>query len=90
MLLIISKILLLSWFISSFRPIHDLINWIKSMITNPFLYLVVDFTHEMFSCIKCCSFWLGLVSGNFWLGLVSSFTSYIYIMKIQPWIEKYK
>lgn len=83
------KVLLMSWFITSFSPLHNIIDFLKSLIKNPLLYIIVDTLHEMVKCFKCCSFWVGLLwFYNPWLGLISSWVAYLYTWKIQIWIER--
>lgn len=84
---IIIKILALSWFITSFKPIHTLFEY-KSLLKWPFLYIIMDTIHEVCKCMKCFSFWLALiVTQSFWIAILVSFISYVYVMKISTWIE---
>lgn len=88
MVTILIKILLASWFITSFRPLHDTIEFFKSLIKNNFVYIIVDTLHEMITCLKCCNFWVGLILfQDIWLALIASFIANLYTQNI-PWIEK--
>ena len=90
MILIITKILLLSWVISSFRPLHDVIDLFKGTIKNPILFLVVDLLHEMISCLKCLSLWLGLIlTHSIWIACLTSYIGYLYMWVVRPRIESY-
>lgn len=62
----IIKILLLSWLITSFEPLFILLNEIKWRWTKIFLIAILG-------CMKCLSFWLGLIlTGNIWLAISAS------------------
>lgn len=62
----IIKILLLSWFISSFEPLAWLLNEIKLMWPKLILIAITG-------CFKCASFWIGLLmTGDIWISLGAS------------------
>lgn len=53
-MIMIIKILLLAWFISSFQPLEWLLNEIKNIWIKITLIAITG-------CWKCCSLWLGLL-----------------------------
>ena len=64
--MMIIKILLLSWFISSFEPIQWLLNEIKNIWIKITLIAITG-------CFKCASFWIGLLmTGDIWISLGAS------------------
>lgn len=91
MVITLIKILALAWFISTFKPLHQFIDFIKSLIKNSLVYIITDTLHEMISCQKCCSFWIGLIfTQSIWFAIAAAFTAYVYNWKISPWIETIK
>lgn len=63
MILIVIKILLLAWFISSFEPLQWLLQLIPYNLPKLILIAITG-------CFKCCSFWLGLLlSFDIWISL---------------------
>ena len=68
-ILIVIKILLLSWFISSFIPIQ----WLLELIPWKMVKLI---SIAVTSCWKCCSLWVGLIlTGDIWISLGASVIS---------------
>lgn len=62
----IIKILLLSWFVSSFAPLQWLLELIPHKLTKLILMTITG-------CWKCCSLWVGLIlSGDIWISLIAS------------------
>jgi len=67
----IIKILLLSWFISSFEPLFILLNEIKWRWIKIFLIAILG-------CFKCASLWIGLIlTGNIFISLAAAATASI-------------
>lgn len=48
------KIILIGWFISDFKPLHNLINMLKRNIFTDTIYNII-------TCWKCSSFWTGII-----------------------------
>jgi hypothetical protein len=64
--MMIIKILLLAWFISSFEPIQWLLNEIKNIWIKITLIAITG-------CFKCSSFFIGLIlSQDIWIALTAS------------------
>jgi hypothetical protein len=64
--MMIIKILLLSWYISSFEPLSWLLNEIKWLWPKLILITITG-------CFKCSSFFIGLIlSQDIWIALTSS------------------
>jgi hypothetical protein len=64
--MMIIKILLLGWFVSSFEPLSWLLNEIKWLWPKLILITITG-------CFKCSSFFIGLIlSQNIWIALTSS------------------
>jgi len=65
-MMMIIKILLLSWFISTFEAIQWLLQEVKWKWVKIILITLT-------SCFKCTSFWIGLlISQNLWIALGAS------------------
>ncbi len=81
MILLILKSLLLAWLITGFDPLKRLINLIPEGI-------VKFYTQTLFSCLKCCSFWVCLMlSGNIFLAAGTAFIAYWYDYLLAPKIK---
>jgi hypothetical protein len=64
--MMIIKILLLGWFVSSFEPIQWLLNEIKNIWIKITLIAITG-------CFKCSSFFIGLIlSQDIWIALTAS------------------
>ena len=65
-MILIIKILLLSWFTSYFVPLQ----WLLELIPWKMCKLI---SIAITSCWKCCSLWVGLIlTGNIWISLGAS------------------
>lgn len=73
--LIILKILGLSWFIVRFDPIKWIFELLPNKIRNNF---IVNVLFTLLNCLKCTSFWLGLIFGGIWIALISSYIGFWY------------
>ncbi len=87
--MILLQTLLLAWFITKFEPLHTILNSIRYIIPNIVICNIIynNFT-KVLSCLKCASFWIGLIMGGFWIGCAASFIAYIYMNTLQPQIDK--
>lgn len=54
MIIILIKIVLLAFLITQFEPIRWLLNLLPSNLITAILTLLL-------TCLKCCSFWIGLI-----------------------------
>ena len=64
--MMIIKILLLGWFVSSFEPLSWLLNEIKWLWPKLILITITG-------CFKCSSFFIGLIlSQDMWIALTAS------------------
>ena len=64
MIIEIIKVITLAYVITTFAPL----NWLLDLLPdNMVKYILVLLT----SCLKCCSFWLGLSIGGIWIGVTS-------------------
>lgn len=82
----ISKIFLISWFITRFEPIEWFIDW----IFKPSLFK--DRLKTLMTCIKCTSFWVGLMltHGGIYIAILSSLLAMFYDKTIGEWEKKIK
>lgn len=75
-LLIIIKVLGLSYIISKFTPLRQTINFIGMLIKKrnptPLNILIFESLEELFTCFKCLSLWVGFIFGGLWIGILSS------------------
>lgn len=87
--MIILKILLLAWFITKFEPISWILEILEPSIPkNNISTLIFNISRLSLGCLKCASFYIGLIMGGFWVGCLSSFIAYLYMNTIQPQIDK--
>lgn len=89
LLIVLSKILGLSFFITKFSPIQ----WILELLhptekTNSFLVLIYNIISIMTGCFSCCSFWTGTILFGFWYGIGAYVIAYLYNQLIAPFVEK--
>lgn len=87
-LILILKIIGLSWFITHFDPIMWLIDSARININHKrtFIHLIFNVITVLLTCLKCCSFWLGLtISGSIWIALAASYLSFLYDKIVGPW-----
>lgn len=58
----IIQILLISWWITRFKPLQMLIEYIISKSKNrPILSILMSFIMLPMTCLACCMFWSGLI-----------------------------
>jgi hypothetical protein len=81
--ILILKVLGLSWFINRF----PLLGIIFSYLPENIFTLVFKL---MFECLKCLSFWIGLLMGGIWIGLISSFIGMLYEKILGDWEKNIK
>ena len=80
------KIILISWFISEFEPIQIVLDRFFAFIhlKAPMkLRGLVDYIYTALGCMKCLSFWIGLLTGGFLFALACSFISQIIQLCLQ-------
>lgn len=76
---------LVGWFITSFTPIHGIINLsIQSTKKYPLINFILSLLHTIVSCMKCSTFWSGLIitEGDIYLSLIASLIASIYSKNI--------
>jgi hypothetical protein len=90
LIIILTKILLLAKFITSFEPLQWFLEVLELKQLNIFKYLLIVIT----SCFKCASFWVGwIVSGDIFIAAGASYIAYLYTQGEQNlinWIWKRK
>lgn len=82
---IIIKLFLVSWFITRFQPIQTYIGGVLEGINEglfkkkPTIYTLFGLLIKPISCIKCCAFWLGLLTtGNLFISILVSVIAHHY------------
>lgn len=79
-ILIIGRIMVLSWFLVNFTPLYNLVcglpfNYVKNEHMREIIKFIIT---QPFKCYKCMALWVGLImTGNIWVALTSSFLMYI-------------
>lgn len=68
--IIIIKTLLLSFLINQFEPIQ----WILDLLPNNFFTAIIT---TLLTCLKCTSFWVGLILGGFWISTITFLIGWI-------------
>lgn len=77
--MIMLKIFILSWWISKFEPIQWGLDSLPDNVIKYFLIL-------MSTCLKCSSFWVGLImTGNIFIACFAAFLGMIYTKTIGNW-----
>ena len=81
----IIKIFVISWFITRFQPIQVYIGGVLEGINEglfkrkPTIYTLFGLLIKPISCIKCCAFWLGLITtGNIFISIIVSIIAHHY------------
>lgn len=81
----IIKIFVISWFITRFQPIQVYIGGVLEGINEglfkkrPSIYTLFGLLIKPISCIKCCAFWLGLITtGNIFISILVSIIAHHY------------
>ena len=75
LIIILTKILLLAKFITSFEPLQWFLEVLELKQLNLIKYLLIVIT----SCFKCASFWVGwIVSGDIFIAAGASYIAYLY------------
>jgi len=89
-LIIIIKILGLSWVITKFDPLYWILEAIKKRIEqkNLILNLIMNVIITITTCFSCCSMWIGFLIGGFWFGILSYIIAFIYTKKLSLWETK--
>ena len=89
MIITLIKIFLLAHLIVKFEPIVWLLESISHYFTkNTLTKLIYNLLIDALSCIKCMSFWIGLIIGGFWIACASTFIGYLWGNLITPYIER--
>lgn len=72
------KILLLSWFITRFRPLTNFIQ--KVPLTKwSLINLIILFIKYITICMMCSGFWIGLImTGNIYISIGCAFIGFWY------------
>lgn len=88
-MIMIIKIMLISWFLTRFKPLQMLIDYIISKtLNNPLVSIVMSFVLLPLTCFTCSSFWIGLIlTHNFWIAATASFIATWYEL-LFGWKEK--
>ncbi len=90
MILLILKIIGLSFVITKFTPLVWVIEAIQMNIKNKVLSFLVNIISLLTSCLPCCSFWTGILLGGFWTGVLSYVIAYVYThSKLSSWDKIY-
>lgn len=71
-LILILKVLGISWFIRRFDPFI----WIIDEI--PKKNVIVNTITSLLECLKCLCFWIGLIMGGIWIGLICAYLGFWY------------
>jgi len=75
-IILILKILGLSYIVSKFTPLRQFINFIGLLIKkrnpSPLNILIFESVEELLTCWKCLSLWIGIIFGGLWIGIISS------------------
>ena len=88
-IIILSKVLGLSFFITKFSPIQWILELVQpSEKTNTFLVLLYNLISILTGCFSCCSFWTGTLMFGFWYGISAYFIAYLYNQILAPFVEK--
>ena len=82
-IILILKIIGLSWFITRFPLLEVIFSYLPENIFTLVFKL-------MFECLKCTSFWIGLIIGGIWIALISSFISMLYDKILGEWEKNIK
>lgn len=88
---LIIKTFLISHIVVKFEPLQWVLDVIRTKIgNNMILNLIVNIISVLTSCLKCTSFWIGLIVGGIWPAIITSYIAYLYGWLIEPKIEVYK
>jgi len=68
--IIIIKTILLAFLITQFEPIQ----WVLELLPNNIFTAILTM---LLTCLKCCSFWVGLIIGGFWIGCTAFTIGYV-------------
>ena len=81
-ILLLIKLLLLSWFITSFEPIQMLLDLLPDKIYWNILKLIT-------SCLKCCAFWITFIyTGDIFMASGISLVAAIFDKTINSWLHR--
>ena len=88
-ILVLCKILLLSWVITRFEPIEEIFEYITPK--DPTMIAITLAIHKLLTCYRCCSLWVGLiVFGNIWMALLACLIAFIYDKFFAAWETRIK
>jgi hypothetical protein len=68
--ILILKSILLAFLITQFEPIQ----WILDMLPNNLFTAIIT---TLLTCLKCVSFWVGLIIGGFWIGCTAFIIGFV-------------
>lgn len=85
-LILIAKILLISYFVTRFEPVQWVIESLPKKIKDNILFNIF---YLAITCFKCSSFWIGLImSHNFYIATIAFIIAFIYDKKFSLWETK--
>lgn len=84
-LIIILKVLGLSFVITKFEPIIWVVEAIQNNFKKPIFGLIFGILKTILTCFSCCSMWIGFLMGGLWVGIISYIISFIYLKKLSRW-----
>lgn len=87
MIIIILKILGLSYLITHFEPIKWIFDLLEIKFSNNILFNIL---YLMMSCLKCTSFWIGLIMCGLYVGIICFIISFIYEKNFSNWEKRIK
>ena len=87
-LIILGKILGLSFFITKFSPIQWILELLQPKSERPFSQLIYNIIMVLTGCFSCCSFWTGTLLFGFWFGISAYVIAYLYNQVLAPFVEK--
>lgn len=86
-LIIILKVLGLAFIITRFEPIQ----WVFEVLNKRFSKnIIFQMVYLLLSCLKCASFWIGLMMGGIWVAIFCFIVAFIYDKKFSGWENKIK
>lgn len=95
-LLSVGKVLLLTYFLTRFEPLQEVIGDLGDYIFNnksknwfiQFRNLSLLSFFSVLSCSKCLSFWLGTFTYDFWIGSTATLLMAIFEKSIGGWLDR--
>jgi hypothetical protein len=96
-IIVLGKILGLSFFITKFSPIQWVLEALQPKVDynlpaseqkRPLLIFIYNIVSILTGCFSCCSFWTGTLLYGFWFGISAYVIAYLYNQILSPFIEK--